>query len=155
MAVIQTLQFSWLDGDQLDGDRIDARGFGAIMFASRPPVDSQPQGVPEMADVKEISDQDFEAEVLQATGPVLVDFWAPWCGPCRMIAPLVEELAKENGASLKVTKVNIDDSPQIASTYGVSAIPTLMVFKNGEVADRFVGVQPKKRLQDAIEQAQA
>jgi thioredoxin 1 len=108
-----------------------------------------------MANVKELSDQDFEAEVLQATGPVLVDFWAPWCGPCRMIAPLVEELATENGGSLKVTKVNIDNSPQIAANYGISSIPTLMIFKNGEVADRFVGVQPKKRLQDAIEQAKA
>jgi thioredoxin 1 len=108
-----------------------------------------------MANVKEVTDQDFEAEVLQAGGPVLVDFWAPWCGPCRMIAPLVEELAAENGASLKVTKINIDDSPQIAANYGISSIPTLMIFKNGEVADRFVGVQPKKRLQDAIEQAKA
>jgi thioredoxin 1 len=108
-----------------------------------------------MANVKEVTAQDFDAEVLQAGEPVLVDFWAPWCGPCRMIAPLVEELAVENGASLKVTKVNIDDSPQIASNYGISSIPTLMIFKNGEVADRFVGVQPKKRLQDAIEQAKA
>jgi thioredoxin 1 len=108
-----------------------------------------------MANVKEVTDQDFEAEVLQAGEPVLVDFWAPWCGPCRMIAPLVEELATENGASLKVTKVNIDDSPQTATNYGISSIPTLMIFKNGEVADRFVGVQPKKRLQDAIEQAKA
>ena len=106
-----------------------------------------------MANVKELSDQDFQAEVLQATGPVLVDFWAPWCGPCRMIAPIVEELAKENGDALKVMKVNVDDSPQTATNYGVSSIPTLMIFKNGEVADRFVGVQPKKRLQEAIEQA--
>jgi thioredoxin 1 len=108
-----------------------------------------------MANVQEITDQNFEAEVLQATGPVLVDFWAPWCGPCRQIAPLVEELAKENAGSVKVTKINIDDSPQTAAGYGVSSIPTLMVFKNGEVADRFVGVQPKKRLQEALEQAKA
>jgi thioredoxin 1 len=108
-----------------------------------------------MANVKELSDQDFQSEVLQATGPVLVDFWAPWCGPCRMIAPIVEELAKENGDTLKVMKVNVDDSPQTATSYGVSSIPTLMIFKNGEVADRFVGVQPKKRLQEAIEQAKA
>jgi thioredoxin 1 len=108
-----------------------------------------------MANVKELSDQNFEAEVLKAAGPVLVDFWAPWCGPCRMIAPLVEELAKENAGALTVAKINIDDSPQTAASYGVSSIPTLMIFKNGEVADRFVGVQPKKRLQEAIEQANA
>jgi thioredoxin 1 len=106
-----------------------------------------------MHNVKELSDRDFEAEVLHSAEPVLVDFWAPWCGPCRMIAPLIEELASENVGGVKVGKVNIDDSPATAATYGVSSIPTLMIFKNGEVVDRFVGVQPKKRLQDAIEQA--
>jgi len=108
-----------------------------------------------MHHVKELSDSDFNAEVLQATEPVLVDFWAPWCGPCRMIAPVVEELASENQGVAKVAKVNIDDSPSTAATYGVSSIPTLMLFKGGEVVDRFVGVQPKKRLQDAIDQANA
>ena len=106
-----------------------------------------------MHHIKELSDQSFEAEVLQSTEPVLVDFWAPWCGPCRMIAPLVEELATENADAVKVAKINIDESPSTAATYGVSSIPTLMIFKNGEVIDRFVGVQPKSRLQDAIEQA--
>jgi thioredoxin 1 len=114
---------------------------------------SQLQGAAEMANVKELSDQDFQSEVLQATGPVLIDFWAPWCGPCRMIAPLVEELAKENADSLKVAKVNIDDSPQTAATYGVSSIPTLVLFKSGEEVARFVGVQPKRRLQEAIDEA--
>ncbi|MCE5266476.1 MAG: thioredoxin [Planctomycetaceae bacterium] len=108
-----------------------------------------------MDNVKELSDQDFEAEVLQSAEPVLVDFWAPWCGPCRMIAPVVEELAHENQGELKVAKINIDDSPNTAAAYGVSSIPTVMIFKGGEVADRFVGVQPKKRLQDAIDQAKA
>ncbi len=106
-----------------------------------------------MADVLELSDSDFESQVLQAAEPVLVDFWAPWCGPCRMIAPIVEELASEHAGSLKVAKVNIDTSPNVATQYGVTSIPTLMVFKNGEVVDRFLGIQPKQRLQEAIEQA--
>ncbi len=103
--------------------------------------------------VLEVNDANFEAEVLQAGEPVLVDFWAPWCGPCRQIAPLVEELAGENGDGAKVVKLNVDDAPGAAQNYGVSSIPTLMVFKGGEVVDRFVGVQPKKRLQEAIDSA--
>lgn len=108
-----------------------------------------------MGNVAEVSDTTFDAEVLQSTVPVLVDFWAPWCGPCRMIAPLVEQLAAENAGKVKVVKVNIDDSPNAASGYGVNSIPTLMIFKGGQGIDRFVGVQPKNRLQDAIDQAVA
>jgi thioredoxin 1 len=106
-----------------------------------------------MANIAEFSETNFEAEVLQASQPVLVDFWAPWCGPCRMIAPVLEQLASENAAAIKVGKINVDESPNIAATYGVSSIPTIMIFKNGEVVDRFVGVQPKTRLQDALSQA--
>lgn len=108
-----------------------------------------------MGSLAELNEQNFQSEVLQSTQPVLVDFWAPWCGPCRAIAPMVEELAKEHQGSLKVAKVNIDDSPNLAQAFGVSSIPTLMIFKGGEVVDRFVGVQPKSRLQNAIEQAKA
>ena len=106
-----------------------------------------------MGKVTEITDSNFRSEVLESTSPVLVDFWAPWCGPCRMITPVVEELADENAGSAKIVKLNIDQSPGAAQSYGVSSIPTLMVFKGGEVVERFVGVQAKSRLQQAIDAA--
>ena len=108
-----------------------------------------------MGDVAELSDDAFQVEVIKSSEPVLVDFWAPWCGPCRMVAPTVEELANENTGSVKVFKVNIDDSPGAAQQYGVSSIPTIMIFKGGEVVDRFVGVQTKARLKEALDDAKA
>lgn len=103
--------------------------------------------------VAEFTDSNFKSEVLSSDQPVLVDFWAPWCGPCRQIAPLVEQLANENAGSAKIGKINIDDSPAAAQSYGVSSIPTLMIFKKGQVVERFVGGQPKARLQQAIDAA--
>lgn len=99
--------------------------------------------------VKEFTDDNFDAEVLQADGSVLVDFWAPWCGPCRQIAPMIDELASEN-PEVKIGKVNIDDNPGVAQRFGISSIPTLLVFKGGEVSESFVGVRPKSALQEAL-----
>ena len=107
-----------------------------------------------MGSVAEVSEGTFENEVLQSGQPVLVDFWAPWCGPCRQIAPLIEQLASENSGSAKVVKINIDDNQEIARQYGVMSIPTLMIFKDGDVFESpFVGVQPKQRLQAALDAA--
>jgi thioredoxin 1 len=106
-----------------------------------------------MSAALEVSEANFEAEVLKSEQPVLVDFWAPWCGPCRRVAPVIDELAGENAGSLKVVKLNVDDAQSIAQNYGVSSIPTLMIFKGGEVVDRQVGVPPKSRLQQAIDAA--
>ena len=105
--------------------------------------------------VPEFDDNNFDREVLQADGPVLVDFWAPWCGPCRQIAPVIEQLAGENQGTIKIGKLNVDNAPNSAQSYGVSSIPTLMIFKNGEVVERFVGLQPKSRLQQAIDSIKA
>ena len=105
--------------------------------------------------VVEFTDDNWQAEVVDSSVPVLVDFWAPWCGPCRAIAPVVEELARENQGTFKIGKVNIDDNPDVAMNYGVNSIPTLMIFKKGEVVDRFVGLQSKSRLQQAIDAAKA
>lgn len=103
-----------------------------------------------MSNEVEFTDGNFESEVIKADLPVLVDFWAPWCGPCKMIAPVVEEISQEYQGRLKVGKVNTDDNQQVASQYGIMSIPTLMIFKGGEVVERIVGAQPKDALTGKI-----
>ena len=100
---------------------------------------------------KAVTDQSFETDVLKASGPVLVDFWAEWCGPCKMIGPALEELAGEFAGKLTVAKVNIDDNPMTPSTYGVRGIPTLILFKNGQVAATKIGALPKSKLVEWVE----
>ena len=107
-----------------------------------------------MGAVTEVSDNNFQAEVVESTDPVLVDFWAPWCGPCRIVAPHLEELAGERD-DLRVVKLNVDDNPQTAATYQVMSIPTLLLFKNGQVAHQIVGALPKNRLLAELEPALA
>lgn len=102
--------------------------------------------------VKEIGDAVFETEVAKSTLPVLVDFWAVWCGPCRMIAPVVEELSKEYAGKMKFCKVNVDDNNETAVNFGIRSIPTLLLFKNGEIAGQVVGAVSKETLKAKIEE---
>ena len=105
--------------------------------------------------VGKVSDADFEAEVLKSAQPVVVDFWAEWCGPCRMIAPALEEIAGSLNGKVKIVKLNVDESPATAQKYGIMSIPTLMLFKNGELASRQVGAAPKQKLEQWITSAAA
>jgi thioredoxin 1 len=100
--------------------------------------------------VGKVSDTTFESEVLKAKGPVVVDFWAEWCGPCKAIAPALEEIAKSLGDKVKILKLNVDENPQTASKYGIQSIPTLMLFKDGAMASKQIGAAPKQKLQQWI-----
>jgi thioredoxin 1 len=106
-----------------------------------------------MEKITNVGDNNFDAEVLRCDLPVLVDFWAPWCGPCKSIAPIVEEIAVEYEGKLKVTKLNVDDHPATASRYGIRGIPNLIILKAGAVKEQIVGAVPKAKLVNAIEKA--
>jgi thioredoxin 1 len=97
-----------------------------------------------------LGDDNFEQEVIKSDKPVLVDFWAPWCGPCRAIGPIIEELAESYKDSMKVAKINVDDNPKTATIYGVMSIPTIVLFKDGNVLEKLVGLVPKGRLEELI-----
>ena len=102
---------------------------------------------------QEINDQQFETEVLKSTVPVLVDFWAPWCGPCKMLGPVIEELSQDNtGKNVKIVKINIDENNEMAGKYNVMSIPTIMFFKNGQPVDQMTGVQEKSVLQAKLDE---
>ena len=104
--------------------------------------------------ITEVNDSNFQAEVLEAESPVLVDFWAPWCGPCRMVAPVLEEMAGER-SDLKIVKINTDENPQVSAKFEILSIPTLILFKHGQVAAKVIGAMPKKRLEAELEPALA
>lgn len=104
-----------------------------------------------MSAAEQVTDSNFKQEVLDSTIPVLVDFWAPWCGPCRMVAPVVDEIAQQYDGQVKVVKLNTDENPAVASQYGIRSIPTLMIFKGGQRVDMVVGAVPKNNLAATIE----
>ena len=104
-----------------------------------------------MAEITDVTDATFQGEVLDSDTPVLVDFWAEWCAPCRAIAPIVKEIADDNGDKLKVVKVNIDESPQTPGTYGIRSIPTVLVFKDGQVVSQLTGARPKGDFQQLVD----
>lgn len=109
-----------------------------------------PIGRISMASLQDVTEKDFQSEVLDSDKPVLVDFWAPWCGPCKIVSPIVEELAEEYSSDMSFTKLNVDDAPNIALKYQVMSIPTLIVFQNGEPVAQVVGALPKKSIKEKL-----
>ena len=108
-----------------------------------------------MGAITDVTDSNFQAEVLESETPVLVDFWAPWCGPCRIVHPVLEQIAQERGEALRIVKLNVDENQQTAMTYEILSIPTLILFKGGEVAKKVIGAYPKQKLEAELEPALA
>ena len=103
-----------------------------------------------MSEPTHVTDDTFEAEVIQSDTPAIVDFWAPWCAPCHMIAPILEEIAADYDGQLKVAKLDVDQNPQVATQFGVMSIPTMILFRDGEAVERLIGYMPKERLLEKI-----
>lgn len=103
--------------------------------------------------IVELSDSVFESEVINSDIPVLVDFWAPWCGPCKALAPVIDEISRDFDGQVKVGKVNVDENPEISMKFGIRSIPTLIVFKNGDVLEQVIGAVPKSEIEKAIQKA--
>jgi thioredoxin 1 len=127
--------------------------FGVKQHTATPPAQHE-QEEQAMGDIRAVTDATFEVEVLKNDKPVLVDFWAPWCGPCRVVAPVLEEIAAERD-DLRIVKLNVDENQQTAASFDVLSIPTLILFKNGQMAKKVIGAYPKKRLEAELEPALA
>ncbi len=125
--------------EELEHGKYEKPEYGRLVMGGK-------EGLDMTGGVIVVKDGTFKNEVLDANEPVLVDFWAEWCGPCRMMAPVVEQIAQDYSGKMKVAKLNVDENPESAAAYGVMSIPTLILFKNGEAVERFVGFRPKQEL---------
>ena len=129
------------------------KGYGFLIIATvkreAPDFDNYLKEINKMAEVT-VTKDNFKAEVLESDIPVLVDFWASWCGPCKMLAPILEEVGREKEGSLKIAKINVDDEPELANQFGINSIPSVFLFRNGQVANRAVGLMPKAKVLEFI-----
>ncbi len=153
MSIYQMAQHE-LSGERDTGDRVTKQKPNSLTHRGQGvTIDVRIQSLEgDEVMVTEVTDQDFEEEVIKSTLPVLVDLWAPWCGPCRMVAPVVDKLAEKYKGRFKFCRLNVDDNPQTASKYRIMSIPTLMFFKNGEAVDTVIGAVPERVLQPKIDE---